>query len=257
MTAEGRLIQECCDDCTGTNDCDPCEAGECTNPKSYFNCEPETSTHGYTGWVPYDCYDYQYTDAVWLYDMSCTSSTYTWELWQDAEGNWWGGTTDITYGPAATKITAAGRMDWSTLTCTYANSGYVLKNEDSNGKRFKQNSNNDNYSLVNDPTAPTLTMPNGRVLYTIEAMETWDYTQYTYSYFGDLVFIDTEATEFIFNDWNDNPDGLWYSVPDWVMSLRDKQIIAHAVDLGSNTYDVRGGWNQEALFCAELNQYGT
>ena len=249
MTAEGRLIQECCDDCTGTDDCDPCEAGGNCEGGVYthgywFSCEPETSTHGFDlEGVPYDCWDDRYTSAVWLYNMRCALA------YQDS--------SQTLYGPHATEISAAGRMDWSTSMCAYESNNFVLRGVDSNGKRFIQNNNNDNYSLVNDSTAPTLTLSDGTVLYTIETMETYDYDGYYYYYFGETVFINTDDTTLIQNGVVDDPDGLWYGIPDWVFGLRNHQIITHPVKLSSTGAEVsvQSGWRSEALFCSTLNTY--
>lgn len=261
------LRKNCCDPpCpSSVEPCDECEEG-CTGTiythGYYFNCAPETSTHGYyayTGkpqYIPWDCWDEAYTSAIWLYDMSCdeASTQIVWE-WADNNYTLGGYVTESLHGPHATEISAAGRMNWDASICAYENNDFVLRGVDANGKRFKQNLTNDNYSLVDDSTAPTLTLDDGTVLYTIETMSTYDQYNYSYDYFGETVFINTDDTEFIQTSLVDSADGYFYGVPDWVFTLRDFQIIPYAVKLSSTgaTVNVPSGWNNEALFCETLN----
>lgn len=251
------LRGNCCDPpCpSGVQACDDCDG--CTDTlvgNAYmFPCPPSTNVHGFEDnpphfWVPWDCWDYARTTAVWLYRLHCDVSQV--EVITDPDT---GGTSTWTnYAAFTDQITEAGRMNWSTSVCAYENNGYVVRWKDKvNGKMFKQNHENDNYSLVEDLTAPTLTFPDGTIRYTIEMMSTYDAWGGENYYFGETIFIDTDDTEFIQTGWVDDPE-MGFSIPDWVPPLRDHQIEVHPVQLASGAV-ASSQWSYNGLWCSYLN----
>ena len=172
-----------------------------------------------------------------------------------------------------------GALNWSQSACAYEsvelNSSdpagvYILKGEDSvNGKMFKPEGPDGKYVLVNEPTAPTLTLPDGTMRYTLweTTLNAWDEDVYSPRYVGgDRVFIDIddttlESTGYVPFTWESpNTVGNPLAAPSWL----DENFTANTISVlpcystASDDYHQWSNnleWASTGFTCAINNEY--
>ena len=198
--------------------------------------------------------NWSWMDRVWLAKIVCSSA-----IEQENYDEWGNptGTIDRLYGSQFEYLNhhdlgpgnLVGPLDWDQSPCYYESTElnpsnpagtYILRGEDSvNGKAFKPQgtigdpSFNGTFTLQNEPTAPTLILPDGTIRYSIQSFTLYptDGSSYTRTVFGDTTFLDTNDTTLTSSGYvnmqiaNTNILGHTLEVPSWLTKSLTANII--------------------------------
>ena len=170
-----------------------------------------------------------------------------------------------------------GALSWVASSCSYISEEldpedpqgvYILKGEDSvNGKWFEPEGSDGKYVLVDEPTAPTLTLPDGTIRYSIKhtTLNPYNGSYSPRSFGGDTVFLDIddttlESTGYVPYQWAaPNVVGNTLAVPSWFdanFTANTISVLPAYVTPENTEWSNNLEWSAAGFTCSESNQYG-